>query len=98
MFGYSASEAIGQSIRLIIPPELHAEEDSVLDQIRRGERVNHYETVRQTKDGRRLNISLTVSPIRDARGVVVGASKIARNITEKKQLELEREVGASAIG
>ena len=98
MFGYSASEAIGQSIRLIIPPELHAEEDSVLDQIRRGERVNHYETVRQTKDGRRVNISLTVSPIRDARGVVVGASRIARNITEKKQLELEREVGASAIG
>jgi PAS domain S-box-containing protein len=91
MFGYSASEAISQSIRLIIPPELHAEEDYVLDQIRRGERVNHYETVRQTKDGRRLNISLTVSPIRDARGVVVGVSKIARNITERMQLELERE-------
>jgi PAS domain S-box-containing protein len=91
MFGYSACEAIGQSIRLIIPPELHAEEDYVLDQIRRGERVNHYETLRQTRDGRRLNISLTVSPIRDARGAVVGASKIARNITEKKQLEVERE-------
>ena len=98
MFGYSASEAIGQSIRLIIPHELHAEEDSVLDQIRRGERVNHYETVRQTKDGRRVNISLTVSPIRDARGVVVGASRIARNITEKKQLELEREAARAAIG
>ena len=91
MFGYSASEAIGQSIRLIIPRDFQAEEDCVLDQIRRGERVNHYETVRQAKDGRRLYVSLTVSPIRDARGVVVGVSKIARNITEKKQLELERE-------
>ena len=97
MFGYSASEAIGQSIRLIIPPELHAEEDSVLDQIRRGERVNHYETVRQTKDGRRVNISLTVSPIRDARGGVIGASRIARNITEKKELELEREAARAQL-
>jgi PAS domain S-box-containing protein len=91
IFGYSASEAIGRSIRLIIPPELQAEEDYVLGQIRRGERVRHYETLRRTKDGRRLNVSLTVSPIRDARGVVVGASKIARNITEKKQLEVERD-------
>ena len=91
MFGYSASEAIGQPIRILIPPDFHTEEEDVFDQIRRGERVNHYETVRQTRDGRRLNISLTVSPIRDARGVVVGASRIARNITEKKQLESERE-------
>ena len=91
MFGYSASEAIGQPIRILIPPDFHTEEEDVFDRIRRGERVNHYETVRQTRDGRRLNISLTVSPIRDARGVVVGASRIARNITEKKQLESERE-------
>ena len=91
MFGYPASEAIGQPIRMIIPPDFHAEEECVLDQIRRGERVNNYETVRQTRGGRRLNVSLTVSPIRDARGVVIGASRIARNITEKKQLELERE-------
>jgi PAS domain S-box-containing protein len=91
MFGYTAAEVIGKSIRLIIPPELQAEETFVLDQIRRGEKVDHFETVRQTKDGRRLYISLTVSPIRNAEGVVVGASKTARDITEKKAMERERE-------
>jgi PAS domain S-box-containing protein len=91
MFGYTAAEAIGRSIRLIIPPELQAEEDFVLNQIRRGQKVDHFETVRQTKDGRRLDISLTVSPIRDAEGVVVGASKTARDITDKKEMERERE-------
>jgi PAS domain S-box-containing protein len=92
LFGYTAAEAVGQSIRLIIPPELQAEEDYVLDQIRRGEKIDHFETVRQAKDGRRLDISLTVSPIRNSIGTVVGASKIARDITEKKTLEREREV------
>ena len=87
MFGYSANEVIGRSIRLIIPPELQAEEDYVLGQIRRGERVEHYETVRQTKDGRIIDISLTVSPIRNAQGEVVGASKIARDISDRKRLE-----------
>jgi len=91
MFGYTAAEAIGKSIRLIIPPELQSEENYVLDQIRRGEKVDHFETVRQTRDGRRLDISLTVSPIRDADGVVIGASKTARDITEKKEMERERE-------
>jgi PAS domain S-box-containing protein len=91
MFGYTAAEAIGQSIRLIIPPELQAEEDYVLHQIRQGEKVDHFETTRQTKDGRRLNISLTVSPLRNAEGMVTGASKIARDITAKKQMERERE-------
>ncbi|HKV54798.1 MAG TPA: PAS domain S-box protein, partial [Candidatus Binataceae bacterium] len=91
MFGYTAEEAIGNSIRLIIPPELQAEEDYVLDLIRRGEKVDHFETIRQAKDGTRLNISLTVSPIRNGHGVVVGASKIARDITDKKRLERERE-------
>jgi PAS domain S-box-containing protein len=91
MFGYTAVEAIGQSIRLIIPPELLAEEEYVLDQIRRGEKVDHFETVRRARGGRRLDISLTVSPIRDAEGVVIGASKTARDITEKKAMERERE-------
>jgi PAS domain S-box-containing protein len=91
MFGYTAAEVIGKSIRLIIPPELQAEEDYVLGRIRRGQKVDHFETVRQTKDGRRLDISLTVSPIRDAEGVVVGASKTARDITDKKEMERERE-------
>src|SRR5690349_21029009 len=65
MFGYNAAEAIGQHIKLIIPPELHAEEDDVLAHLRRDEKIDHYETVRQTKDGRKLDISLTVSPIKD---------------------------------
>src|SRR5262249_21644903 len=79
MFGYSAPEAIGQHITLIIPPEHSAEEDDVLAQVRRGERIEHYETVRQAKNGLKLSISLTVSPIRDRQGRVVGASKVARD-------------------
>lgn len=91
LFGYTAAEMIGQSITVIIPPELRAEEDYVLGCIRRGEKVEHFETIRQAKDGHRLDISLTVSPVRDSRGVVIGASKIARDITEKKRLEREHE-------
>src|SRR5262249_1187997 len=84
MFGYTAQEAVGRHITLIIPPERRAEEDDVLARLRRGEMIDHFETVRQTKDGRRLTISLTVSPIRDASGAIVGASKIARDITDLK--------------
>jgi PAS domain S-box-containing protein len=91
MFGYSAAEAIGHHITLIIPPELHAEEDDVLAHLRRGEKIDHFETVRQTKDGRRLNISLTVSPIRDGHGRIIGASKVARDITARKRADEERE-------
>jgi PAS domain S-box-containing protein len=90
MFGFTASEAIGRHITLIIPAERRLEEDDVLARIRRGEIVDHFETVRQTKDGRRLNISLTVSPIRDSTGTIVGASKIARDITDRKRGEIER--------
>jgi two-component system CheB/CheR fusion protein len=90
IFGYSASEAIGQHITLIIPADRRAEEDDVLARIRRGETVDHFETIRQAKDGRLINISLTVSPIRDARGTIVGASKIARDITERKRLEAQQ--------
>ena len=91
MFGYNAAEAIGQHIKLIIPPELHAEEDDVLAHLRRGEKVDHYETVRQTKDGRKIDISLTVSPIKDAHGHIIGASKVARDITLRKRVDEERE-------
>jgi two-component system NtrC family sensor kinase len=91
MFGYSAAEAVGQHITLIIPSELHAEEDDVLAHLRRGEKIDHYETVRQTKDGRRLDISLTVSPIKDAQGRIIGASKVARDITLRKRADEERE-------
>jgi signal transduction histidine kinase len=76
---------------LIIPPERHAEEDDVLPHIRRGEKIDHYETVRQTKDGRKLDISLTVSPIKNAEGRIVGASKVARDITLRKRADAERE-------
>jgi PAS domain S-box-containing protein len=87
LFGYTEEEMIGQSITRIIPPELHAEEDRILAQLRRGERIDHYETVRVAKDGRRLDVSLCVSPLRDKSGRVVGASKIARDISERKQAE-----------
>jgi PAS domain S-box-containing protein len=86
MFGYTAAEAIGQSIRMLIPAELQDEETMVLAKIRAGEKIDHYETVRQRKDGLRLNISLTVSPIRNERGEIVGASKVARDITERARL------------
>ena len=89
MFGYSESEALGKSVRILIPDELQREEDVVLAKIRAGERVDHYETVRQRKDRSRLNISLTVSPIRDRSGTIVGASKIARDITDRTRLAEE---------
>jgi two-component system sensor histidine kinase UhpB len=83
LFGYSAAEAIGQHIFLIIPDDRRAEEIDVLSRLRRGEKIDHFETVRQAKDGRRIAISLTVSPIRDAAGAIVGASKVARDITDR---------------
>jgi PAS domain S-box-containing protein len=90
MFGYSAAEAVGRPILLIIPSERHPEEDSVLERIRRGERVEHFETVRRRKDGTLVDVSLTVSPVRDGRGRVIGASKIARDISERKRVERDR--------
>ncbi|HEX5048898.1 MAG TPA: PAS domain S-box protein, partial [Gammaproteobacteria bacterium] len=81
IFGYTAKELIGKPVRILIPPERQAEEDEILARIRRGERVDHFETVRVTKDNRRVDVSLTVSPIRDAAGRVIGASKIVRDIT-----------------
>ncbi|HXO43074.1 MAG TPA: PAS domain S-box protein [Thermoanaerobaculia bacterium] len=87
MFGYTAAEAVGQHITLIIPAERRAEEDEVLARLQRGEKMDHFETERQTKDGRRVTISLTVSPIRNAAGQIIGASKVARDITGRKGLE-----------
>ncbi|HEX8758262.1 MAG TPA: PAS domain S-box protein [Steroidobacteraceae bacterium] len=87
LFGYSAEEAVGQPIALIIPPERVAEEEEILTRLRRGERIHHFETVRVAKSGRRIDVALTISPIRDADGVVIGASKIARDITERKACE-----------
>jgi PAS domain S-box-containing protein len=87
MFGYSADEVIGRSIILLFPHDRVDEEQVILARLRRGERVESYETVRVAKDGRHLNVSLTVSPIRDATGKVIGASKIARDITERKRAD-----------
>jgi two-component system CheB/CheR fusion protein len=91
IFGYTAAEAIGQSILLIIPQERRAEETEVLSRIRKGEVVDHFETVRLRKDGTPVDISLTVSPVRDQSGRIVGASKIARDITQRKQIEHQRD-------
>jgi PAS domain S-box-containing protein len=87
LFGYAAEEVIGKSIMILIPPDCADEETRILESIRRGEKVDHYETVRRRKDGALVKISLTVSPIRNKEGVVIGASKIARDITERKNVE-----------
>lgn len=87
IFGYAEQEAIGKHITMLIPPELQQEEEVIIDKIRSSERLEHFETIRVTKDGRLINVSLTVSPIKNGRGEVVGASKIARDITEKVQNE-----------
>ena len=87
MFGYPEQEAIGQPITLIIPPDLYEEEHDILRRLRAGERVDHYETVRVTKAGARIDVSLTISPLRDRSGRIVGCSKIARDITEAKRAE-----------
>jgi PAS domain S-box-containing protein len=87
LFGYTSEEAIGKSITILIPVERYNEERGILERIRRGERIEHYETIRQRRDGSLLDISLTVSPIKDASGTVIGASKIARDITDRKRAE-----------
>jgi two-component system sensor histidine kinase UhpB len=87
LFGYAAAEAVGQHISLIIPEDRRTEEEDVLARLRRGERVDHFETVRRTKDGRLVPISLTVSPVRNAQGAIIGASKVARDITERRRAE-----------
>jgi len=87
IFGYSAEEMIGTSIMRLIPAERQAEEDEILSRIKRGERYDHFDTIRVSKDGRQLHVSLSISPIKDANGYVVGASKIARDITARKQAE-----------
>jgi PAS domain S-box-containing protein len=87
LFGYTAKEAIGQRILLIVPADRRHEEAMILERLRRGERVDHFETVRVRKDGTTLDISLTISPVKDAAGYVVGASKVARDVTERKRVE-----------
>jgi len=90
LFGYTSDEIVGQSILMLIPPERQHEEPRILERIRRGERIDHYETVRQRKDGSLFNISVTVSPLKDQTGKIIGASKIARDISERIQNERRR--------
>ena len=90
LFGYTSEELVGRPVRILIPSERQSEEDDILARLRKGERVEHFETVRVTKDGRCLDVSLTVSPVRDDSGTIIGASKIARDITALKQAEGER--------
>jgi PAS domain S-box-containing protein len=90
-FGYTPVEAIGKHISILIPQERLDEETEILGKIKRGERIEHFETIRVRKDGVRINVSLTVSPVKSSLGEIVGASKIARDITGRKQLESERE-------
>ena len=89
LYGYTAEEAIGKPVSILIPRERLDEEPTILKRLRRGESIDHYETVRLAKDGRQITVSLTVSPIRDASGRIIGASKIARDITQQKQAQNE---------
>ena len=87
VFGYTAEEAVGQPITIVIPADRQSEERKILTRIRRGERIDHFETVRQRKHGSLIVVSLTVSPVKNAEGKIVGASKIARDITEQKRAQ-----------
>jgi PAS domain S-box-containing protein len=89
IFGYSSQEAIGQPITIIVPPDLREEEAQILKRVKSGERIEHFETVRVAKNGRRINVSLTVSPIKDSGGRVIGVSKIARDVTDGRVIEKE---------
>ncbi|MGB8508436.1 MAG: PAS domain S-box protein [Pyrinomonadaceae bacterium] len=97
LYGYTAAEAIGQPVTMLIPSDRPDEEPHILHQIKLGQRVDHYETVRRRKDGTIINVSLTVSPVRDAEKRIIGASKIARDITGRKRAEDERREQAEVI-
>ena len=87
LFGYTAEEMIGASILKLIPEHLHSDETSIIESIRAGRRIEHFETVRMTKDGRFVDVSLTISPMKDELGNTIGASKILRDISDRKRME-----------
>jgi PAS domain S-box-containing protein len=92
VFGYTAEEMIGQTVMRLIPPDRHTEETDILERIRRGERIDHFQTVRRRKDGTLIHVSLTISPIRDQGGRIIGASKIARDITDRVRADETRNM------
>jgi PAS domain S-box-containing protein len=97
IFGYTAQEMVGRPITTIIPPDRRHEEPQILARLRRGERVDHFDSIRLRKDGTEVHVSLTISPVRDASGVVIGASKIARDVTERKRWEQQEKAQTSAL-
>jgi PAS domain S-box-containing protein len=97
MYGFTAAEMVGSSVTRIIPPELHGEEASILASVREGRRIDHYETVRLRRDGRRFHVSITVSPVRDGSGRVVGASKVARDIGFQREAERTQGILAAIV-
>jgi PAS domain S-box-containing protein len=92
LFGYSAEEAIGKPVTMLMPPDRVSEEETILERLRRGERIDHFETIRRRKDGSLVDISLTISPIHGSNGMVVGASKIARDITEVRRAQAQQKL------
>ena len=92
VFGYTAEEIIGRPVTVLMPPERENEEPGILERIRRGERIDHYETVRRRKDGSLIDVSLTVSPVRDSAGEIIGASKVARDITERRRARDQQQL------
>jgi two-component system CheB/CheR fusion protein len=97
LFGYSAEEAVGKPVTILIPSDRADEEAGILQRIRRGERIHHYETLRRRKNGSLVNISLTVSPVKDAHGTIIGASKIARDISERKRAQEQERLLAGEM-
>lgn len=91
IYGYAADEVIGKPVTILMPPDRVNDEPGILERIRRGERIDHYETVRRRKDGRLVDISLTISPVKDSAGRIIGASKVACDITERKRIEREQQ-------
>lgn len=97
MYGYSAQEIVGQSVMVLFSPDGHSEFANIMERLRRGERIDHYETVSRRKDGSLLNVSVTASPVRTSSGVIIGASAIARDIGKRKELERQREAFVSLV-
>src|SRR5688572_797258 len=97
MFGYAAEEVLGQSIAIIIPPDRVSEQQEILNRVRRGERIDHLETCRKHRDGRLVDVSVTISPVRDEHGRVIGASKVARNIGDQKRTDELRGLLAAIV-